>query len=181
MIRTLDRTMVVIPNAVFSSIEIENFSHRDRIRYYRRYRMCLLGAEQMRFVLAEIRKLFLGHPKLLQDTVSIRFENIEDGNAILRLDAGVDTTDFQEYLGVAEDLNLRVVEIADTAGASFTGPGQLVHLHEVSPTSEEQQAELEQALNDMRDQERLPFPDYSAAEREELRNTVDYPPKGSPA
>ena len=180
MIRTLDRTMVVIPNAVFSSMEIENFSHRDRIRYYRRFRMHLRGAEQMRFVLAEIRKLFLGHPKLLQDTVSIRFENIDDGNAILRLDAGVDTTDFQEYLAVAEDLNLRVVEIADTAGASFTGPGQLVHLHESSPTSKEQQAALEQALNNMRDQERLPFPDYSATEREELRNSVDYPPKGSP-
>jgi MscS family membrane protein len=180
MIRTLDRTMVVIPNAVFSSSEIENFSHRDRIRYYRKFRMRLRGAEQMRFVLAEMRKLFLAHPRILQDTVSIRFEDIQDGNAILRLDGGVDTTDFQDYLAVAEDLNLHIVEIAEDAGASFTGPGQLVHLHESPPTSPEQQARFEQSLSELREQERLPFPDYSTEDREELRNSIDYPPKGSP-
>jgi MscS family membrane protein len=180
LIRTLDRTMVVIPNAVFSATEIENFSHRDRIRYFRQYRMRLRGAEQMRYVLAEIRKLMLGHPRVLQETVSVRFENIEDGNAVLRLDAGVDTNDFQDYLAVAEDLNLRIVEIAEASGATFTGPGQLVHLHESEPASPDQQARFEQALREMRDQERLPFPDYSEEERENLRNSLDYPPKGSP-
>jgi MscS family membrane protein len=37
LIRTMDRTMVVIPNSVFSAQEIENFSRRDRIRYFRKF------------------------------------------------------------------------------------------------------------------------------------------------
>ena len=44
LIRTLDRTMVVIPNSVFSSQEIENFSHRDRIRYFRHLRLQPAGS-----------------------------------------------------------------------------------------------------------------------------------------
>jgi MscS family membrane protein len=180
LIRTLNRTLVVIPNSVFSSMEIENFSSRDRIRYFRNLRMRLLSSEQTRFVLAEIRKLMLGHPRLLQETVSVRFEYIQDGNAMLRIDAGVNTTDFQQYLAVAEDLNLRIVDIVQDAGASFTGPGQLVQLQESEPTTAEQQAYYEKMLNELREQERLPFPDYSDAERRALKDTVEYPPKGSP-
>jgi len=181
LIRTLNRTLVVIPNAVFSSMEIENFSSRDRIRYFRNLRMRLFSAEQTRFVLAEIRKLMLSHPRLLQETISVRFEYIQDGNAMLRIDAGVNTTDFQDYLAVAEDLNLHIVEIVQGAGAAFTGPGQLVELHQYEPTTEEQEAQYRQMLEELREQEQLPFPDYSAGEREALKGTLDYPPKGSPA
>jgi MscS family membrane protein len=179
MIRTLDRTMVAIPNSVFASVEIENFSHRDRIRYYRRFRLQLGSAEQLRFILAQLRKIFLAHPRVLQDTVSIRFENIEDANAILRLDAGVDTTDFQEYLAVAEDLNLYVIDIAQQAGAIFSGPGQLLQLGEAQPGSAEQQATINAALQEWREQDRLPFPDYSQQEIAGFKNTLDYPPKGA--
>jgi small-conductance mechanosensitive channel len=34
LLRTLDRTVVNIPNAVFAAGEIENISVRDNIRYY---------------------------------------------------------------------------------------------------------------------------------------------------
>jgi MscS family membrane protein len=128
LIRTLDRSMVVIPNAVFSSVEIENYSRRDRIRYFRQFRLRLQDAGQMRRILEELRGLFIDHPRLVPDTTSVRFENIVDANAVLRLDGGVDTTDFQEYLEVAEELNLRTLEVVQASGAEFTGPGQLVQL-----------------------------------------------------
>jgi MscS family membrane protein len=126
IIRTLDRTLVVIPNAVFSSTEIENYSARDRIRYYRRYRLQLAGAGQMRLILSQIRAFLAAQPGILPETISVRFETIEDGTAWLRLDAGVDTTDYQEFLAVAETINLRLVEIAEDAGATFSGPGTLL-------------------------------------------------------
>ena len=128
LIRTLDRSMVVIPNSVFSSVEIENYSERDRIRYFRRFRLRLTSAGQIRQILGELRDAFQSHPDIVEDTTSIRFEDVRDGNAILRLDAGVNKTDFQEFLAVAEELNLRAVEVVQAAGASFTGPGQLVQL-----------------------------------------------------
>ena len=92
----------------------------------------------------------------------MRFEDISDFNAILRLDAGVDTTDFAEFLAVAEDLNLRIVEIAQNAGAVFSGPGQYVHFSEFKAGSPEQLAQIEATLEQWRQQDRLPFPNYGA-------------------
>ncbi len=177
LIRTLDRTMLIVPNSVFSSQEIENYSRRDRIRYFRRFRLQLPGADQLRFILVELRKVLLAHPEVIQDTVSVRFEDIQDSNAILRLDAGVNTTDFQEFLAVAEDINLRVVEIAQNAGAIFCGPGQLVQFGEVQPVSAEQLGHIEATLQEWREQDRLPFPDFGADDITALKNTLDYPPK----
>jgi MscS family membrane protein len=148
LIRTLDRTMVVIPNAVFSSQEIENYSRRDRIRYFRRFRLQLSGADQLRFLLVELRKVLLEHPEVMQDTVSIRFEDIDDSTAILRLDASVNTTDFQEFLAVAEDINLRVVDVALNAGAIFSGPGQTVQFSEIQTGSAEQLDHIKAALQE---------------------------------
>jgi MscS family membrane protein len=179
LLRTLDRSMLVVPNSVFASQEIENFSHRDRIRYFRRFRLQLAGAEQLRFILAEVRKTFLSHPQVLQDTVSVRFETIEDANAILRLDAGVNTTDYQAFLAVAEDLNLRVVETVQGAGAIFSGPGQLLQLRELESGSAEQLALIENTLQEWRAEDRLPFPDYGDDDIAALKDTLDYPPQGS--
>jgi len=180
LLRTLDRTLLVVPNSVFASQEIENYSQRDRIRYFRRFRLRLAGAEQLRFVLAEVRKTFLAHPRVIQDSVSVRFEDIDDASAILRLDAGVNSTDYQEYLAVAEDLNLRVVEQVQNAGAIFSGPGQLLQWRELEPDNAELAARVETTLQEWRTQDRLPFPNYDNDDIAALKDTLDYPPQGSP-
>lgn len=125
IIRTLDRSMVVIPNSVFSSVEIENYSERDRIRLFRHYQLQIPSARQMRAILEGIRKLLEKTDKVIKETISVRFENIIDANAILRLDAGVATTDFQVFLAVAEEINLGILDIVEHEGGVFTGPAQL--------------------------------------------------------
>jgi MscS family membrane protein len=137
IIRTLNRSMVVVPNSVFSSVEIENYSERDRIRYFRRYQIQIPSAGQMRSVLAGVRQLMQDHEQVLDDTASVRFEDIVDGNAILRLDAGVATTDFQIFLAVAEELNLGILGVIEKAGTQFTGPGQLQQDAVAEPGSEQ--------------------------------------------
>lgn len=181
VIRTLDRTVVAIPNSVFSSQEIENLSKRDRIRYFRQFSLQLVSAAQLRLILAQVRKLMLSHPEVLQDTVSVRLETIRDANAVLRLDAGVQTTDFQTFLAVAEDLNLRIVDIVHNAGGLFSGPGQLVQLRQLEPGSPERAEQIEATLKQWREQDRLPFPNFGADEIAEMKDSLDYPPKGSPA
>ncbi len=181
LIRTLNRTMLVVPNSVFSSVEVENYSSRDRIRFFRNVELQMATADQLRLILAEMRQLFYSHPMVMQDTVSIRFERIEQATAVLRLDAGIPTTVFQEYLAVAEDLNLRIVELVHGAGAIFSGPGQVLQLREFKQASEEELAKVDAMLNDWRDQDKLPFPDHSSEDKASFKSSLDYPPKGSPA
>ena len=179
LIRTLDRTMLVVPNSVFSSVEVENLSSRDRIRYYRRVLLQMANADQLRVITAELRQLFYSHPKVQQNTVSIRFESIEQATAVLRLDAGISTTDYQEFLAVAEDLNLHIVEAVHAAGAIFSGPGQVLQIREFKQASEEELARMQATLAEWREHDRLPFPDFSAEEKAEFRATLEYPPRGS--
>ncbi len=129
-IRTLNRTLVVIPNSVFSSLEIENYSVRDRIRFFQEVRVILSKPEQITSILERVRKLFEQHAELVADTISIRFSRIDDATAILRMDAGVNTTNYQEFLAVAEELNLGIVKAVEDAGASFSGPSQALQFDE---------------------------------------------------
>lgn len=129
MLRTLNRTMVSIPNAVFAADEVENYTQRDRIRYFRYLRLEIAEPAQLTNILEKLRESFAVHKMLQQDTISIRFEEITDNTAHIRVDAGVMTTDFQEYLEVAEGLNLNVVAVVREAGGSFSGPGQQLTVH----------------------------------------------------
>ena len=178
-LRTMDRTLVSIPNAKFSSDQVENISVRDRIRYFKQLQLQMSTANQLRVILGELRTMFNAHPKVQQDTVSIRLENIEAATAIIRIDAGIMTRDFQEYLAVAEDLNLRIIELVHTNGAIFSGPGQVLQLREFYQASPETLANIESKLETWRDEQQLPFPDFSAEHKAEIKDSLEYPPKGS--
>ncbi|MEH6568076.1 MAG: mechanosensitive ion channel domain-containing protein [Halioglobus sp.] len=179
VLRTLNRTQVSIPNSVFSSGEVENFSVRDRIRFFHNLRLELPSANQLRLILGETRSLFYAHPEVLPETVSIRFEKIDDATAIIRIDAGIKTKVYQTYLAIAEDINLRIVEIIHDAGAMFSGPGQNMLLREAQPEDAARIAEADQTVDTLRAEDKLPFPNLSEQQIADLRGTLDYPPKGS--
>lgn len=177
-IRTINRTMLVVPNSVFSSVEVENLSSRDRIRYFRNLQLQMATADQLRLILGKLRELFLAHPMVLQETVSVRLEKIESATAVVRIDSGVNTTDFQEYLAVAEDLNLHIIELVHNAGAIFSGAGQVLQLRDFYQASEEKMSEVESILSDWREQDAFPFPDIADDKKLALKGTLEYPPGG---
>jgi len=181
IIRTLNRTLLVVPNSIFSSVEVENYTSRDRIRYYREVQLQMSTADQLRVILGRLRELFYAHPMVLQETVSVRFEHIDAATTRLRIDAGVPTRDFQEYLAIAEDLNLHIVELVHNSGAIFSGPGQVLQVREFYQAPEAKMAEVEATLAAWREADKLPFPDYTAEDKAAMQNTLAYPPKGSPS
>jgi MscS family membrane protein len=74
-----------------------------------------------------------------------------------------------------EDLNLRMIDCVHEAGAVFSGPGQVLQLREFQTASEEKLGEITAQLARWRDEAKLPFPDYTAAEKEALRGTIELP------
>ena len=176
-LRTKNRTLVTVPNSMFSSADIENFSVRDRIRFYKLLELQMPTPDQLRAILGEFRALFAAHPMVRQDTISIRLADIEAATAVVRLDAGILTRDYEEYLAVAEDLNLRIVEIVHQNGAIFSGPGQVLQIRDFQQAGEEKLQEVEAKLEVWRQGEGLPFPDFSEEEKRQLKNTLEYPNK----
>jgi len=177
-IRTLDRSLMVIPNAMFSALEIDNISARDRIRFHRHLHVLAGSADQFRVLLTELRRLFLAHPRLQQESVSVRLERLEGAAAVVRIDARVETRDYQDFLAVAEDLNLRRLELVAGAGLSLTAPGQYVAVDRHRQGAPEGRSGAEARLAGWREEDRWPFPDLGDDEKEQLRGSLDYPARG---
>jgi small-conductance mechanosensitive channel len=109
-IRTLDRTLVTIPNSEFSNMQIENYAKRDRMflktTLQLRYETT---PDQLRFVLAEIRKLLISHPQVASDPLRVRFAGFGDHSLDIEIFGYVLTSIKAEFLAVREDIFLRIM------------------------------------------------------------------------
>ena len=96
---------------------------------------------------------------------------------MIRLDAEIMTKEYQEYLAVAEDLNLRIIEIVHHNGAIFSGPGKCYSFVIFNRPRWISWQEVDAKLEVWRQGEGLPFPDLSDSEKQRLKNTLNYPDK----
>jgi len=179
-IRTLNRTLVSIPNSVFSSGEIENYTARDRYRYLRTVRLRLdTTTDQLRYLLVELRKLLYAHPMTYKELVRVRFTDVDEYSIDLRVETNLMANDFSEYLQLAEDLNLRLVDIVREAGTWFAVPTRTIKMETAEEFDGERRAEVEEIVSQWRKTDQLPFPELSDEEIGKLDGSLDYPPKGS--
>ncbi|MEA3302889.1 MAG: mechanosensitive ion channel family protein [Pseudomonadota bacterium] len=126
-IRTLERTLVTIPNASMASMDIENLTKRDKILYRRGVRLRNdTTPDQVRAVLAGVRKMFETHADVDPVPARIRFTEYGEHSLNLEIFAYITTRDFNEYLGSVEDLNLRILDIIAAAGAQLALPARSI-------------------------------------------------------
>ena len=122
-IRTLDRTVVSVPNGQLAAMILENFAMRDRIRFHHTVALARqTTAEQMRDVLAQIRRLLDAHPKVESTSARTRFIRFNAASLDLEIFAYVLERDQAAFLAIQEDLLLGIMDIIDTSGASFAAP-----------------------------------------------------------
>jgi MscS family membrane protein len=181
-VRTLDHTVVSVPNAEFANLYLDNFTKRQKIWYHPRIRLRYeTTPDQIRYILVEIRKMLYAHPRVHPDPARIRF--VEFGQYSLDLDvfAYVDVTDYGEFLEIAEDLNLRIMDIVAQAGSSFAIPSQTTYLERGSKLDEQLVRAAETQVKEWRAQQALYLPNFPQEKIAELRDSLDYPPIGSPA
>ncbi|MGC4121502.1 MAG: mechanosensitive ion channel family protein [Myxococcales bacterium] len=126
-IRTLDRTLVSIPNGQMADAKVENFARRDRFKL-----LVTLGLEygikvdQIKLVVDDVKKLLLGHPKVLQDAFSVRFVGYNDHSMDVEIFCYVLAPSFDAFTGIREELLFEFGRIVERAGASFAFPTQTV-------------------------------------------------------
>ncbi len=179
-VRTLDRTLISIPNSTFSSMALENFGPRDRILLHvtigLRYET---SPDQLRWVLVELRKLLLGHPRIDNDPARARFVGFGASSLDIEIFAYARTNDWNEFLAIREDVFLRIMDIVDRSGSGFAFPSQTAYLARDGGLDPERSRRAEQEIRSLRAEGKLPFPSFPAEEVPRLENTVDWPPAGS--
>ena len=179
-VRTLDRTLVTIPNSEFSEMALENYGARDRIRLY-----AILGLryetspDQLRHVLADLRKLLAAHPCVSDSPARVRFVGFGAYSLDLELFAYVLTSDWNEFLQVREDIFLRIMDIVRDSGTGFAFPSQTLYLGRDGGLDEEGTRKAEAQVRAWREAGELPFPDFDEETIARIDGTLDYPPQGS--
>jgi len=180
LIRTLNRTVVSIPNGQLSTVSIENFTLRDRFLFKHilnlRYETT---ADQLRFILAGIRELLYQHPRVDSSTARIRFVAFGASSLDLEIFAYALEKDYDTFLAVQEDLLLRIMDLVESGGSGFAYPSQTVYMAKDGGLDAEKSRAAADAVGRWRDQGELPFPDHAAARASQLDGTLDYPPAGS--
>jgi MscS family membrane protein len=179
-VRTLDRTLVTIPNAEFSQLQLENYAVRDRFRYYPTIGVrCDTSPDQLRWLLVELRRLLHAHPKVDREPARVRFIRFGAYSFDIEILAYVTTKDPEEFLEVAEDLNLRVLELVLASGTDLAFPTQTSVSEEGTGRDAEKTREAESQVEAWRAQAALPLPRFDEATVASLRASLAYPPQGS--
>ena len=179
-VRTLERSVVTIPNAQFSSLQLDNFSRREKFWYHPtlslRYETT---PDQMRYVLVEVGKMLHAHPRVDSDPARIRFEQLGAYSLDLGVFAYVRAGDWSEFLEIAEDLNLRIMDIVAKAGTSFAFPSQTTYLESGTGMDAERTRAVEEQVARWREQRELCVPRFPQAVIDRIDDTIAYPPPGS--
>ena len=127
-LRTLERSVVHIPNAKFSTDIIENLTQRDKILYRTRLRLSLqTTAAQMQDVLEGIRGLIKNHDMIDEEASRARFLEFGEYAQEIELYVYIRTEDFAEYLQQREDINLRIREIIEKSGTQLVVPARMTY------------------------------------------------------
>lgn len=134
-LRTLARTVVHIPNALFAAGMIENLTQRDKILYRTRLRLSYKDTpEQVRQVLTKIRELIDQHEAIYEENSRVRFLEFGEYAQELEFYAYIKTQDFAEYLEHREDINLKINDIVASVGVKLVVPAKTIDLHQSTDT-----------------------------------------------
>lgn len=122
-IRTVDRTLVIIPNGKLADMRIESLGARERIRFSTKLRLSRdTTTAQLRDVVAGVRKLLEDHGSVRKQDVFVRVTGIGDSSFELDVAAPVETLDFLEFARVREELLLACIERVHEGGARLALP-----------------------------------------------------------
>lgn len=127
--RTLDRTIVTLPNGRLADMRLESFSARDRLRF-----AAVIGlvyettGVQMRAVLAGFEEVLRAQPKIWGEAVVVRFSELASSSLNIEVMAWFKTSDWGEFQLIRQDLLLQFMDVVEQAGSSFAFPTTTVHL-----------------------------------------------------
>ncbi len=150
-IRGIDRTVVSIPNSEFAKLRLVNYTRRDKILL-----KTMLGlryettADQLRHVLAALRQLLAGHPRIDAESVRVRFTGYGAYSLDVEDYALAETNDWATFLAIQEDVLLEVMEVVSASGCGFAFPSQTHYMATDTGVDAEARGTAEGEIRDLR-------------------------------
>lgn len=128
-IRTLDRTVVSLPNGKLADMRLESYTARDRLRL-----SCTVGLvygtteAQLRTILDGLERVLRAHPLIWPDTVVVRFSGFGESSLDVEVMAWFQTTVWGEFQAARQEVLLGFMAVVEEAGSGFAFPTRTVHV-----------------------------------------------------
>ena len=129
-IRTLDRTVLSVPNGQIANASVETLSARDKFWFHHviglRYETT---SGQMRAIIDGTRAYLAAYPMTDQsESVRSRFVRFSPFSLDIEMFAYVYARDWDAFLETQQELLLEIMNIVERAGAEMALPSQTLHL-----------------------------------------------------
>lgn len=141
-IMTFDNCPLYVPNAVFSTISVENPSRMTNRRITATVGLRYEDADKVSGVVEDIRKMLKNNPKIDQtQDLLVFFNAFADSSLNIMVYCFTKTTHWAEWLNIQQDVYLQVIKIVEAHQADFAYPTQTLFVNkdaamaEQSPTS----------------------------------------------
>ncbi|HEX3594925.1 MAG TPA: mechanosensitive ion channel family protein, partial [Polyangiaceae bacterium] len=117
-IRTLDRTLVTMPNGKLADTRIESFSARDRIRFVGSLGLARgTTATTLQRILEGAERVLREHSKVWPDNIVARLAEIKDTALIVELTCWFQTSEWGEFQLIRQEVLLAVMRIIEESGS----------------------------------------------------------------
>ena len=128
-IRTLDRTVVSIPNGQMATMHLETLSVRDKFWFHPLISLRYgTSTEQIQQVLTNIRTLLTKHPSFERHSVRVRLLGFGTSSFNVDVFAYVYAMDWNHFLELQEGLLFSIMGIIEQTGAQIALPAQMVYV-----------------------------------------------------
>ncbi len=128
-IRTVDRTVVSVPNSQIANASLETLSARDKFWFHPivglRYETT---TDQLQAVTAGIKRLLEQHASVSRESVRVRFIRLGAFSLDVEVFAYVFATDWTQFLEIQEQLLFNVTDIVGRAGTAIAFPSQTMYV-----------------------------------------------------
>lgn len=119
-IRTLDRTLVTIPNGRLADSRIESYAPRDRIRLGTTITLAYgASAAQVRQAVSGIEQVLIAHPLVWPDVVVATLANLGPATIDIEILCWIATTDYDAFRVARHEVLLAVMDVVEASGARF--------------------------------------------------------------
>ncbi len=127
-IRTLKNTLIAVPNSKLASEAIDNISRRQKILYRTKLRIRYdTEPQQIEDLMSNLRALLENNERIIEGH-RVRFVEIAEDALKIEIYCYFDCKAWDEYLGLAELLNLSVLGVIEKSGTRLANPLGTLHL-----------------------------------------------------
>jgi len=140
-IRSFEKSLITLPNQIIANTPIENFSRRGVRRIKMRIGLTYGTTEaQLHKIVEEIKYMLHSHPHIAtKETLLVNFESFGDSALNIFIYTFTSTSNWERYLNIREDVQLKIMQIVEENNASFAFPSQSIYVeslpHEISKIS----------------------------------------------